>query len=322
MGYPPRKGYDILDAISTIVPVYLLMALGFLCVRTGYVPGDTVPGLSRFTLRICLPALIFSAVALSGSDQALDMGIALAYLAGSLATLLVGVFVTGVILGTPTSRAWILGLGAGVSNSGFMGYPIAALLIGPDQAARFFAIAVIVENVALLPLGIVAADVSRNAGGAMMAQVRNMGMSALRNPLLLSVIAGLAVRLSDVALPVPVSGAVEMLADVAPAVALFVVGATLARYPIDASEIGSSASTVLGKLFLHPALVLGAVAVMPVEGSDLVGTAVLFAAMPMVSIFPILGEPFGMARLCATCLVGAVTLSFVTIWGWGTLVAV
>ena len=285
----------------------------------GYIATEAVSALSRFTLRICLPALIFSAVALSGSDRPLETWVGLAYLAGSLAALLIGVVVLRTFLGASVPRAWILGIGCGVSNSGFMGFPIAALLVSQDMAARFFAIAVIVENVVMLPLGLVAAEVARSRGGDLRSLTRSALGLAARNPLLISVLLGLAVRLSGLSVPGPAADAIGMLADVAPAVALFVVGATLARYPVDRSDGGLAAAILAGKLLLHPALVLLAMTLMPGAPSELAWIAVLFAAMPMVSIFPILGEPFGIDRLCATALIAAVTVSFATIGLWSGL---
>ncbi len=312
----------ILGTIWITLPVYLLIGLGFLSVRTGYIGAGSVPGLSRFTLRVCLPPLIFAAVALPGAERPLEAGVGLAYLAGSLAAFAAGGVALRALLGVPAARAWILSLGCGVSNSGFMGFPIAALLVGPDLAARFFAIAVIVENVVMLPLGLVAADLCRSRGEGLQRLVRTAIGLAARNPLLVSVLVGLAVRLGGVPVPGPAAEAIGMLADVAPAVALFVVGATLARYPVDRSDASLSATILVAKLLVHPALVLAAVTLTPGGMPDLGRIAVLFAAMPMISIFPILGEPFGIDRLCATALVAAVTVSFATIALWAGLLGI
>ena len=312
----------MLGTIWITLPVYLLIALGYLAIRTGYVAPEAVSALSGFTLRICLPSLIFSAVALTGTDQPLETGVGLAYLAGSLATLLIGLVGLRTFMWVSAPRSWILGLGCSVSNSGFMGFPIVALLVNQDMAARFFAIAVIVENVVMLPIGLVAAEVSRSRGDDMRSLARSAIKLAGRNPLLLSVLLGLAVRIFGLSLPRPAVETIGMLADVAPAVALFVVGATLARYPVKRADSGQATTILVGKLLLHPALVLLTMMLMQGNVSDLAGVAVLFAAMPMVSIFPILGEPFGIDRLCATTLIAAVTVSFATIGLWAALTSV
>ena len=93
----------------------------------------------------------------------------------------------------------------------------------------------------------------------------------------------------------------------------------MARYPVDRADSGLAAVVLAGKLFLHPVLVLLAMMLMAGTPPDLAWVAVLFAAMPMVSIFPILGEPFGIDRLCATTLIAAVTISFATIALWAAL---
>lgn len=47
--------------LSVTLPIYLIILLGYVAVRVGYSPPDTINALSQFTVRICLPALIFGA---------------------------------------------------------------------------------------------------------------------------------------------------------------------------------------------------------------------------------------------------------------------
>ena len=70
---------------------------------------------------------------------------------------------------------------------------------------------------------------------------------------------------------------------------------------------------MIGKLVLHPLAVFGALALLPPLPADLRTCAVLFAAMPMLSVYPVLAQRYGQEKLCAAVLLAATASSFVTI---------
>ena len=69
----------------------------------------------------------------------------------------------------------------------------------------------------------------------------------------------------------------------------------------------------VGNLFQHPLAVFAAFAVLPAVEPQLMVAGVLFASAPMMSIYPILGQRFGLEERCAASLVAATVLAFVTI---------
>ena len=64
---------------------------------------------------------------------------------------------------------------------------------------------------------------------------------------------------------------------------------------------------------LHPLAVLLMFTWFPVQDPALRIAGVLFACAPMMSIYPIVGQRFGLAGRCAAALLGATVLSFLTI---------
>lgn len=303
----------MIDVILITLPVYLIVSLGFICVRTGYFPSDGVSALGKFTMRVCMPALMFSAITKSAGDGALfNWPAMVAYGAASIIVILFGVVVMRKGLGQDGPLAWIFALGMGAPNSGFMGLPIVTLLLGSDIAARFFAMAVIVENTVILPLGILAASMAAREGGGWRDSVQALFQNAMRNPLLIAVVVALAVRFSGLPVPEPVRVSLSMLAVVAPAVALFAVGAAVAAMTVSANWRRSTA-VVTGKLIVHPIVMFGMAMLIPGIPADLFPVAILFAAMPMVSIFPLLAEPYDGTPVAATSVIGATVLSFLTV---------
>jgi malonate transporter and related proteins len=172
-----------------------------------------------------------------------------------------------------------------------------------------------VENVILLPLTLVSAEGtsgSRAWYGALSQTLRRLAV----NPLILAIGAGVAVSISGIVLPAPIAKSVALLASASSAVALLVIGGSLVDLHLQGRmrEVGLVA---FGKLILHPLVVLAFLLVFPVD-EPLRTAAVAFAAMPMLSIYPILAQAHGEEAFCAAALLLTTLLSFVTIsiWLW------
>ena len=71
----------------------------------------------------------------------------------------------------------------------------------------------------------------------------------------------------------------------------------------------------LGKLLLHPLAVGLMVWFVPPADPALRAAAVVFAGVPMLSIYPILAQKYGFEGFCAAALLLATVLSFATISG-------
>lgn len=297
--------------LAVTLPIYLIILLGYAAVRTGYSPADTINALSQFTVRVCLPALIFSALTKSGTDEALNWGIILGYLTASLMALFIGYVHMRRVFKERSPEAWIHSLAISNSNSGFIGFAIASTVF-PEMALPVLAWIMIVENAVIIPLALVSADVASECSTTLSASIRRAFLSFIRNPLVLAIIAALIVRGIGLPLPKPVISTIQMLASVAPVIALFVVGGIVARFSLSL-HWRRTATISFGKLIVHPALVYTVLSFWPGLGHEFIMTAVLFAAVPMLSIYPMLGAKYGSEQVCATAFIVTVILSFFTI---------
>ncbi len=297
--------------LAVIAPVFLVIAIGWLAARTGYIAAAMTDALGGFVIRIALPALVFTALTGAGSGRPLDRGYMLAYAAATL-----GVFAFGLILarraGKPLAAAVVHGLGMSSANSGFMGYPIATLVIGSGAAATVLAQNMVVENLLLLPLAMVLGDSARGPRGTLAQTLRGIAGNLFRNPLLIAIAAGLAVGALGLDLPEALARPITLLGSVAGPLALFVVGATMAGLGKGGTP-AEIAGIAAGKLVLHPLAMF--LALMLVPGLDPAQRAggIIFCAAPMMSIYPILGARFGRPGLSAAALFFATAGSAVTI---------
>jgi len=301
----------MIAVIVTTLPIYLTIVAGYVAFRFGYLQPVHVPALSQFTLKVCLPALILFAIALPHGEVGLNLPFLMAYAGGSLLTLVGGYALLRMKLGLERQQSWVLALGMATSNSGFLGFPIASLVFG-EQGAVVFAMTMVVENVLIIPLATILALLAGGTEKGLGALVRGTMKPMLKNPLLIAVVVALAVRFTGLPLGQPGERAISALAMAAAPVALFVIGGTVAGMSV--SGHWPRAISVAGvKLLLHPALVAAALLLIPGVPVALVPVGILFAALPMVTIFPILAAPFALREVASTALIVTTLASVVTV---------
>ena len=293
--------------IAITLPIYLIIALGYGAIRRGHVAPDDIRATGKLVMRVALPAMIFLAISRSPISAVLRWDFVLAYLAGSLLVFGAGFALARRGLGQETPAAALVGMGMACSNSAFMGYPVAAMVVG-GVALQAFTMAMLVENIVMIPLAVLLGDGTRAGGNG---ALRTTLTGIARNPLLIAVLAAVAFSLSGLALPGPLERTLAMLAPVAAPIALLAVGGTVASLPF-AAVAGPMPWVVAGKLIAHPLLVLAALSLATVP-PDLRLAGVLIAAVPMMSIYALFGHRWGQERLAASALVVATVLSFFTI---------
>lgn len=298
--------------LPSILPLFAVIIVGFVAIRSGYVAAKQIKPVSDFVVKIALPALIFNALTTVPLAEAVSWSFILAYAGGSLLVFVIGMLAARRFLGMETGHSAIAGLGMANSNSAFMGYPIALTVVGAPAGA-LLAQCMLIENLTLIPLAMAIADSARAGGGdGWRPALAQSGRNALRNPIVLAMFAAVLVTVVGVPVPDVASSAIEMLARIAAPIALFVIGGTIASLPL-AGVYRRVSLVVAGKLLLHPLIIFAALSLAPgISQTTLIG-GVIFASVPMLSIYPLLGQRSGMALVTATALLVATILSFASV---------
>lgn len=298
--------------LAVTLPIYLGMALGYVAVRLGWLEPADVRTLGKYTVRIGIPALLFKSVSHQSLGAVINPDYLAVYALGSLACMAVVTLVAARILRRPQSLAALEGLGASGSNSMFLGYPIVVQVIGP-VAGLALALCALVENLLVIPVALALADAQTAQGGAGLAHtVRTTLHQLSRNPMIAAMLAGLLVSASGLHLPEVLDKFIAMTASATSPVALFVIGGSLVGLSLEGIR-SDIVLIVAGKLLLHPLCVLALVLLFPPANALLGTAAVLFAAVPMMSIYPVLAQRHGHERLCSAALLAATLASFATI---------
>lgn len=304
------------DILAIISPIYIAILLGYVSTRMGLFGKADMRVFGKFVINFALPALIFNAVAQRPIAEVLNASYMAAYLGGSLLMLVAGFFCARRVAGFDHVGSTFAAMGVSCSNSGYIGLPI-LLLTMPALASVALAMNVILENVIMIPLLLMMAESGRpGSGPAHRVFVQTVARVA-RMPLVLGLVAGVAVSLLGWTLPSPVARTVTLFAQATGALSLFLIGGTLVGLPL--RGMGPAALPIaLGKLVGHPLAVLAVASALPWLGMAPLAPAlraagIVMAAVPMLGIYPILGQPYGLAERSAAALLVTTASSFFTL---------
>lgn len=308
----------MLSILLVTSPFFALVLCGFAATRRGILPLSAIGGLNSFVLYFALPSMLWRFCARTPIAQLLDPAVAGVYLASGL------ILVGAVVALTRRRLGWNdAAFGALVTvfpNTGFMGVPLLLALLGAHSAGPvILSMAIDMLITSSLCIGLSRLDV---AGGARVA-LRNALRGMAANPMPWAIALGALASWAQWQLPAPAERTIAMLSDAASPVALFTIGAVLARSQMDARQQVAPRDYVplaLAKLLAHPLLVwlVGRAAIAlgaPLPEPALV-VLVLVAALPSASNVALLTERFGAhgGRVARIILVST-ALAFLTFSG-------
>lgn len=126
---PPPILVSMFSVLAIVLPIFALVFAGWLARRTGALGPHSTSELNRFVVYLALPALLFDVVANAHWRELWHPGFVLSFGGGTAA-----VFVATVLLrrcsGHALADASIDGLNASYANTGFIGFPLAAAVLG------------------------------------------------------------------------------------------------------------------------------------------------------------------------------------------------
>jgi malonate transporter and related proteins len=299
--------------LTTILPLFAIIATGFGITKTGYYPARHMIALGDLVMRVALPSLILLAVVNARPEERLNPTIILAYAAGSLVWFGIVLVSTLRLFKFSIGQSAIVALGSSSSTSGYLGYPVAFALFG-TIASTTLTQCVIAENVIMLPLALLLAESNQDVSLAKPKLFfRYLILQLLKNPLLIAALLGLVFANSGFLLPLPVSKALEFLSQMTGPAALLVVGMTLADLPMQRKELWGAVGIGLNKLLGHPLVIAAVFWLLPGLSAQQRNCIVIFAAVPMLTILPVFGQKVGLAPLAALALLVAVAICPLTI---------
>lgn len=308
---------SMIDVFLKTLPFFALIGLGYGAAKTRFFPEEAAAHLTKFVFYFALSAMLFRFSATLSFSEIFDPNLAAAYLWGTAFVYGIGLMVA-FFRGLDVATAAIEGQCAAIGNTGFLGVPMLAVLLG-QQAAGPIILILSIDLIVFSSLLTILVTGSRGDRRGL-SVVKTVGMGLLKNPMIVSIALGLSVSAAGLPMPEVANSFLTTLGNAATPGALFAIGASLASKSAERIEVAGWLS--FAKLVLHPAFVAaGAYWFFPVEAYK-ASVAVSAAALPVAGNVFILAQHYGVApqRVSASILIStavsiltvSAVISFVT----------
>lgn len=238
------------SVLSVILPIFALILAGYLCRRFDLLGATAASEINRMVVWLCLPALLFEAMATVSWEEIWQPGFILAY---SIATL--GLFslvlVWFVLRRGSLADASVKGLSAAYANTGYMGIPLCLLVFG-DAGMEPALIASLIIICVLFALAVVCIEVGLQNEPSIWRAAKKVCLALLKNPVVIAPVLGGFWAATSQPLPAPIHQFLKLLSAATGPCALISLGLFLAHKQKGTPDRGIP--LVLLKLFAHPAL--------------------------------------------------------------------
>jgi malonate transporter len=299
----------MLAVLLKTLPFFALIGLGYGAARVRFFPPEATAYLTRFVFYFALPAMIFRFAATLPVGELLNPRFLAAYLCGTMGVYLIATAVA-LLRRASVAEAAVEAQCAAIGNTGFLGLPMLAVLLGAASVGPVMM--VLTTDLIVFSSLIVILITGAGDGRMSPAILRNVGIGLLKNPMIVAIVLGLVWSGLAWPMPGPFEEFLTLLGAAATPGALFAIGASLAERSAERVEVAAWLS--VAKLVLHPAAV--AVTSLIVFNVDAFAAGVMIAAasLPVAGNIYILARHYGVApqRVSAAILLST-TASILTV---------
>ncbi len=293
---------------SALIPVVLLIAVGFLAGRRRWVGAAAVKDLSSLVFMVLAPALLFRTMATQQNPQvdfkalAIYFGVALVVYFGVIAAL------------GFSRRSAVLALAATFSNTVMIGVPLVGLAYGEAGLFILFTLislhALVLLTLATIVLEFAVAREQAVQGqpvtrAAMVATVLSAVRNAVIHPVPLPIIMGLLFAQTGLQMPDVIDRPLQLLGNSFAPLALVMVGVTMAASPAG-NQLRGAFVVALVKNMVHPALMAGAGWALGLRGVPL-AVMVIAASLPIGANVFLFSQRYQVAQQLVTASVAVST---------------
>ncbi len=291
-----------MQTVVTIAPIFILIGLGWIAARTGFMPEALVGPLNRLVYYFAIPAFLFHAI----SNFPLSHGFNGRVVAITLGTVVVIYLCSWGLtkaLKIPPNKAGVTIQSACHSNAGYVGLPVAFYFLGDPGLAQ----AGIISGFLMITQNVMSSTILQ-----FFAREKSMGghfsliVQYLKNPVIIGSMVGISASGLQIPVPDVIDRTLGMLGDLAPAAALLLIGASLSFKAIQ-SQKRLIAATVITKLILLPAVALVMFELLQIKADDFLPALILLAT-PTATVAYVMSRQMGSDAEIAVATISATTL--------------
>ena len=302
--------------LVVILPVFLLIGIGYCATRFAGFPQSGVDGLMKFTQSYAFPCLLFRAVSGFDIGEQFHAPLLLTYYTAAVICFVLGFLAARYIFRRDLEDCVVIGFCCLFSNTLMLGIPITERAYGHQALEANFAI-IAIHAPFCYTLGIAVMETVRARGTGLrpMGIAGQIGRQMARNPLVIALILGFIVNLGGVPIPRPLMDAVNLMTAAAVPAALFAVGGVLVQYKIE-GDWRVVAVICMITLLIHPTLVwfFGHWAAL---NTDQFRSALITAAVaPGINTYVFANIYNRAKRVAASSVLVTTIASTLTVWFW------
>ena len=299
----------ILLSIRVIVPVFILVGLGFLLKKIKVLNDGALSTMTSVTFKVFFPVMIFNNLYNATIEQALNLPVMLFSAAFVLISFGMAMLIVPRIVKENAKRSTLI-QGLFRSNTLMLGVPVITALCGSSSAGLMTLVIAVVVPL-YNALGVIVMEVYCGKR----ASWKNTILNILKNPLVVGSVLGIAALLIDFKLPYIIEKPIASVAGIAAPLALILLGGFI-KFDTIKDSVKLIIIGVTGRLLIVPAVFLTAAILLGFRGVELATLMGVVCAPTAVSTFIMARQMKGDADLAAHLVVVGTTASAVSIFFW------
>ena len=285
--------------LRQIAIMALLMAVGILLSRRGFLSPQGTKDLGAILLRIIIPCVIVKSYITAYSRERL---LELALSAGlALVAFILAMGIAYLVYG---KRRRIENFAAAFCNAGFIGIPLAQAVIG-DEGVFYMAASVALLNLFQWTYGVYIMTDRKDSIRA---------KTIVKNPVVIAIVVGIALFLSRMPVPGILTSTLGYIAGMNTPVAMILMGTYMAKLPWRKLLDKRAYGCVLLRLVVIPAVVLAVFWALPISNQNVALAAYLAAATPVGANICVFAQQydcdyeFSVVTVCLSTVLSIVTV--------------
>ena len=296
-------------AFNAVFPILVLMTIGYICKRVGFISGDAVNKTNRIIFRVFMPPLIFYNLYENDFSKFMDMKLMIFIPAAVIAVIVISFLIVPRIVKERKQQPVIIqALFRG--NLIFVGMPVMEAVAG-SKYLGLMALAITITIIVYKVASVIVFEALRKGKPDYKEMMRDIAV----NPLIHGAVVGVIFTMLRIPVPGMVMDVVKTMSQVATPVALVLLGAgfSFAATGIYKKQI---VLTCLFRLVLIPALLVPLAILMGFNNYEIIVVFATMCAPTAIITYTISQQMGGDDALSAQLVAYASVFSLFTIFLW------
>ena len=247
------------DILHIVLPAFLLIGLGYLFARVGYLGESVGDALADFVFKVAVPVLLMKSIATAEFSGANPWTFVLVYFLSIGAVWVLAILIIRLIFKRGSRAAVIAGVAAGFSNLVLLGIPLVERAYG-QEGLQILLFLISVHLPGMMAISTFLMEHAVRSDGIEQGKIqlttiaRNLGRNLMVNPIVIGIFAGLLWRLTGIGIGGIAAQVMDLLAKTTGPLALISLGMSLIKFGIRGNLFAAVSLAALSLLAM-PAVV-------------------------------------------------------------------